>query len=126
MKEFQESLRGLSENIWDLRKGLIMLLIILVLIGAAYYAGDFTGLSRINVVLTLFGFAALAFFNVHLVPYVAYKEAWKWDFLLLMIPVCIIGMCISSGYFYFSMSLILVGGLGTFIRLITYKSPIRL
>ena len=127
MNEFIAALGTIGENIWDLKKGLIMLGIILAFAGTAYYFGDFQGISRLNIVLTFIGYIALAFFNVHLVPYLAYKEAWKWNFLLLMLPVCVLGFCaIGFGFFYFPMSLILVGGLGTFIRLITYTSPIRL
>ena len=127
MKEFTESLRGLGEEIWDLRKGLFMLLIILFLSGTAYYFDDFVGTSRLSIVLTIVGYVVVAFFNVHLVPYIAYKESWKWNFLMIAIPSCGAGFCIVSfWYTYFSMSLFIVGGFITFIRLVTYKSPIPL
>jgi len=124
MKEFQESLRGLGDEVWDLRKGLYMLLVILFLSGTAYFFDDFARTSRLNIVLTIAGYVIVAFFNVHLVPYIAYKESWKWNFLLVAIPSCGVVFCIVSfWYTYFPMSLILGGGF-TFIRLIAYKSPI--
>ena len=127
MNEFFESFHGLYERMMDLKKGLIMLSIILALTGLAHLFDDFQGVSRLAVVLTILGFVAVAIFNVHIVPLIAYKEAWKWNFLLLVFPICVAGMCfIGFAFSYVPMSLFNFGSLITFIRLVTYKSPIRL